>query len=48
MSAAETLCAQDANYVVTKKAPEIEIYNHDDQVIGTLKRGDRVFVTMFH
>ena len=48
MFAAETLCAQDANYVVTKKAPEIEIYNHDGQVIGTLKRGDRVFVTMFH
>lgn len=46
--AAETLCAQDANYVVSKEAPEIEVYNHDGEVIGTLKNGDRVFVTMFH
>lgn len=48
MLVAEVLRAQDANYVVTEEAPEIKVYNHDDEVIGTLKHGDKVFVTMFH
>ena len=48
MLVAEVLHAQDANYVVAEDAPEIKVYNHDDEVIGTLKHGDRVFVTMFH
>ena len=48
MLVAEVLRAQNANYVVTEEAPEIKVYNHDDEVIGTLKHGDKVFVTMFH
>ena len=28
MLVAEVLRAQDANYVVSKEAPEIEVYNH--------------------
>ena len=43
-----TLSAQEGTYVVTRKADKIPVYNHDDEVIGYLKRGDKVFVTLFH
>ena len=31
MLVAEVLHAQDANYVVAEDAPEIKVYNHDDE-----------------
>lgn len=44
----DVLWAQEGTYVVTRKAGEIPVYNSDNEVIGILKRGDRVFVTLFH
>lgn len=42
------LSAQEGTYVVTRKADKIPVYNHDNEIIGYLKRGDKVFVTLFH
>ena len=42
------LYAQDGTYSVKAKAGRIAVYNHDDEVIGYLRRGDRIYVTMFH
>ncbi|HIS34912.1 MAG TPA: hypothetical protein IAA79_08310 [Candidatus Avirikenella pullistercoris] len=42
------LFAQEGTYVVTDEAPEIPVFNHDNEVIGYLEPGDEVAVTLFH
>ena len=37
------LYAQDGTYSVKAKAGRIAVYNHDDEVIGYLRRGDRIY-----
>ena len=42
------LSAQEGAYVVTRKADKIPVYNHDREIVGHLRPGDRIFVTLFH
>lgn len=42
------LSAQEGTYVVTHKDGKIPVYNHDQEIIGYLRRGEKVQVTLFH
>ena len=45
---ADLFAQLDGTYAVTAKAGKIPVYNFDNEVIGYLRKGDKVYVTTFH
>lgn len=45
---ADLFAQLDGTYAITAKAGKIPVYNFDNEVIGYLRKGDKVYVTTFH